>query len=261
MLLIVFLSGFGFLVLLRVFQDALQWCLQRYMPLLVNAVRSFLTSKNRIRAKIVLTFFQIISTYVGSVLDPPWPAAYEAAARKFDIANFNVLSLSAASCAIKVNYAHTLVVKTFGPLLATALIFLYYIISRAVARCQRALSVEKKAPAGLSSEAAKAAATLHTCTSLFLLMTYIVYPSVSLTIFRSGFMLPAARTALVLTARALLSLGKGSLTATLTSLTTKMRGTCAPITPSTVAASATGLWKKSPGSCSSCTLSGSRFCI
>lgn len=42
-------------------------------------------SKYRVKAKILITFFQIVSQYVGGCISPPWPKAYANIARKFDV--------------------------------------------------------------------------------------------------------------------------------------------------------------------------------
>merc|ERR1712185_633042 len=95
-----------------------------YFPFL-NRIQGALR-KYRVKAKIVVTFFQIISQYAGGIIAIPWPPVYERIAGSFDVLNFNVASLATASCAVTTSYYDKLLFMTLAPLALSCLIFAYY---------------------------------------------------------------------------------------------------------------------------------------
>ena len=84
----------------------------------------------RVKAKILLVFFQIVSQYCGGCLNPPWPPLYQQIARKFELVNLNFVSVAAATCSVKPNYGWKLVGMTAGPIMFAMLILLYYLVNR-----------------------------------------------------------------------------------------------------------------------------------
>ena len=133
-------------------------------------------SRYRVKAKIMVTFFQIISRefqypfhpsivrnclspnvllawatalpeYCGGVLNPPWPPAYGAIVRKLGLINLNLVSTAAAMCAVDTNYFWKLFGMTSGPLGLTVLIFFYYVANR----LKISLSADTTDPAGPGS--------------------------------------------------------------------------------------------------------------
>ena len=84
----------------------------------------------RVKAKILLVFFQIVSQYCGGCLNPPWPPLYQQIARKFELVNLNFVSVAAATCSVKPNYGWKLVGMTAGPIMLSMLILLYYVANR-----------------------------------------------------------------------------------------------------------------------------------
>ena len=90
-------------VALVVSAAALAYLARRHIATFFSAYFPFLNRiqgamrKYRVKAKIVVTFFQIISQYAGGIIAIPWPPVYERIAGSFDVLNFNVASLATAS--------------------------------------------------------------------------------------------------------------------------------------------------------------------
>ena len=80
------------------------------------------------KAKILVTFFQIISSYAGGVLTVPWPPLYAKVCKSFGTLNLNVASLASASCAVQTDYFDKLLGMTTGPIALALLIGLYYVV-------------------------------------------------------------------------------------------------------------------------------------
>ena len=93
-------------------------------------------AKLRVKAKIIMTYYQIISQYMGGILSVEWPPVYSKIAKYFDILNLNVVSLASAACVealdadhpiLSVQYYNKLVMTTTMPLFICGFIFLFYV--------------------------------------------------------------------------------------------------------------------------------------
>lgn len=78
------------------------------------------------KGKILITFFQIVSQYVGGCISPPWPPGYAKIARKFDAINLNFVSIAAAACAVKTDWYMKLLFMTMGPIGLICLIWVCF---------------------------------------------------------------------------------------------------------------------------------------
>lgn len=78
------------------------------------------------KGKILITFFQIVSQYVGGCISPPWPPGYAKIARKFDAINLNFVSIAAAACAVKTDWYMKLFFMTMGPIGLICLIWVCF---------------------------------------------------------------------------------------------------------------------------------------
>ena len=110
-------------------------------------------AKLRVKAKIIMTYYQIISQYMGGILSVEWPPMYSKIAKYFDILNLNVVSLASAACVkpsmpiipyYQYSYYNKLVMTTTMPLFICGFIFLFYVVKRTKLMAQMAMSGAKK---------------------------------------------------------------------------------------------------------------------
>jgi hypothetical protein len=118
-------------------------------------------------------FAKIISQYMDGIIDVRWPNVYRLIASKLSFVNLNFVAFFTATCAFKVNFIMTTIGQTMVPIVASFCIWVYCRV-----KCARIKSV---AAVGMKEELARVNAQ---CTSVFLFVTYFVFPSTSCTIFR-----------------------------------------------------------------------------
>ena len=129
--------------------------------------------KYRVKAKVMLTFMQITSQYVGSCLNPPWPSFYAGFARKLGVVNLNFPALAGASCAYKFNFIAYLWISTVLPILMAFLLLLFRTYLMATM------------PTKTKDDRQQRFDVDHLLALAFFALTYMVFPSVSVTIFRT----------------------------------------------------------------------------
>jgi hypothetical protein len=120
----------------------------------------------RVKFKILAAYYQIVTQY-ESVLQIRFPAVFENFARKVSaLANLDALKLGRVSCVVSTDFYTKLVFSTAGPLIITFLIFAAMVVGRAVVK-ERFLRKSIR----------------DSAVELFLAMTFLVFSSVSTTIF------------------------------------------------------------------------------
>ncbi|GMH48997.1 hypothetical protein TrVE_jg8778 [Triparma verrucosa] len=121
----------------------------------------------RTKAKILLSFSQILASFEG-VLEIRFPTIFEEFMRLIlSTLNLDALQLARVDCIVDTNFYTTLVTQTLLPIVISVLIFLFFL----VAKFSNRRSKEKQAYHA------------DTAWSTFLALTYIVFASVSTTIF------------------------------------------------------------------------------
>ena len=84
----------------------------------------------RDHAKVLFTYFQIISQQVGGCISAPWPSGYGAIISKLPLLSFNVPAFSASCVFPRTNFYSTLVFSTAGPIVVIIAILVYYLSRR-----------------------------------------------------------------------------------------------------------------------------------
>jgi hypothetical protein len=124
---------------------------------------------NRMRApvKIVASFYQVTTQY-GTILVVRFPAVFTNFTRAFSsIFNLDFLNIFSVGCVVEMDYHTRLVIQTLLPLIIYVCIFIYYKI--------RSLSAAQE----------KKARMRDNCLTLALAISYLVFASVSTTIFQA----------------------------------------------------------------------------
>jgi hypothetical protein len=120
----------------------------------------------RTKVKILTSFYQIVSQF-ESVLNVRFPKAFEEFGRLVSkFANLDALNLTKVGCLVQTNFYHKLVFSTMGPMCISVAIGLGALVMK-----KRAKDHEHKQ------------AAINGAVSLFLGLTYLVFSSVSTTIF------------------------------------------------------------------------------
>ncbi|GMI30328.1 hypothetical protein TeGR_g14640 [Tetraparma gracilis] len=120
----------------------------------------------RTKVKILTSFYQIVSQF-ESILNVRYPKAFEEFGRLVSkFANLDALNLTKVGCLVQTNFYHKLVLSTMGPLCVSVVIGL------------GALVMKKRAKDHTGTQVAVDGAV-----SLFLGLTYLVFSSVSTTVF------------------------------------------------------------------------------
>ncbi|GMI40537.1 hypothetical protein TeGR_g4102 [Tetraparma gracilis] len=120
----------------------------------------------RTKVKILTSFYQIVSQF-ESVLNVRFPPVFEEFGRLVSkFANLDALNLTKVGCLVQTNFYHKLVLSTMGPLCVSVVIGLGALVMK-----KRAKDHEHKQ------------AAIDGAVSLFLGLTYLVFSSVSTTIF------------------------------------------------------------------------------
>ena len=112
---------------------------------------------------------------MGGAIKVDWPDAYEEGMSKANFVNLNILGMVDTSCLFPpTNFFSKLVGNTVGPIVLSMLIFLYMFVTRA-----RLYAKGGEAAARQSKE------VTSSCMSTFFALTYLVFPSSSLQVFRA----------------------------------------------------------------------------
>jgi hypothetical protein len=120
----------------------------------------------RTKVKILTSFYQIVSQF-ESVLNVRFPPVFEEFGRLVSkFANLDALNLAKVGCLVQTNFYHKLVLSTMGPLCVSIVIGLGALVMK-----KRAKDHEHKQ------------AAIDGAVSLFLGLTYLVFSSVSTTVF------------------------------------------------------------------------------
>ncbi|GMI20673.1 hypothetical protein TeGR_g13516, partial [Tetraparma gracilis] len=123
-------------------------------------------ARARTKVKILTSFYQIVSQF-ESVLNVRFPPVFEEFGRLVSkFANLDALNLAKVGCLVKTNFYHKLVLSTMGPLCVSVVIGLGTLV------------MKKRAKDHAGRQAAVDGAV-----SLFLGLTYLVFSSVSTTVF------------------------------------------------------------------------------
>ncbi|GMH76479.1 hypothetical protein TrLO_g8185 [Triparma laevis f. longispina] len=123
---------------------------------------------NRVKAKgkILTSFYQIVSQY-EHVLQVRFPVVFEQFARwVYSVTNLDALKLVSFGCIYKTDYHFKLLFSTLTPIILSLLIFGYYLIRRSSNRVEN----ERR---------------LNFCMTTFLALTYLIFSSVSTTLFKT----------------------------------------------------------------------------
>ncbi|GMI19452.1 hypothetical protein TrCOL_g8292 [Triparma columacea] len=130
------------------------------------------SSMNQIRtkSKILTSFYQILSGY-ESALQIRFPPVFEKFTRWLSsVANLDALQLVKADCLMETSFYTRLLFSTIAPLLLTLLIFLYMFMARTFTPKEKVLRRKQ---------------IRNNCIEAFLGLTYLVFASVSTTIFET----------------------------------------------------------------------------
>ena len=137
-----------------------------YLYIGINTIKVSL-GQHRDRAKVLFTYFQIVSQQVGGCITVPWPSGYRANIGKLKFLSFSFVPYFNASCLFpRTNFYTTLLTSTAGPIVAIAAIFVVYLVRR-----------ERGASKDNSKLRAQAA-------SYALAVSYLAFPNSSLVAFR-----------------------------------------------------------------------------
>ncbi|GMI00563.1 hypothetical protein TrLO_g8323 [Triparma laevis f. longispina] len=129
--------------------------------------KNSLLNRARTKFKILASFYQIVSQY-EHVLQFRFPPVFEQFGRWVSsVANLDALKLVSFGCIVKTDYHLKLLFLTLTPIILSLLIFFYYRI---------------KLP---RLEGDERFLHLDTCMTLFLALTYLVFASVSTTLFKT----------------------------------------------------------------------------
>ena len=145
--------------------------------------RNSIWNRAKTKGKILVACYQIISQY-ENILDVRYPELFESFGRWVEsVMSLDALKLMAVGCVVPTTFRHTLLLATLGPMAVSACIYLFYMfITRIKLPKQRfhpdpRLDKEKR---GFTARKLKDA-----CYLLFLGLTYLVFNSVSTTIFKT----------------------------------------------------------------------------
>ena len=124
-------------------------------------------NRGRTKAKIMVSFFQIMTSFEG-ILEVRFPPIFEKFSRWISsTVNLDALQLGRADCIMKTNFYSTLLVQTITPLALSVIIFVTFQV------CKNIWGKTKK----------KRAQFRDFASSAFLTVAYVVFASVSTTIF------------------------------------------------------------------------------
>ncbi|GMH95865.1 hypothetical protein TrST_g6296 [Triparma strigata] len=134
-------------------------------------------SRFRTKFKILTSFYQIVSQY-EHVLQIRFPEVFENFGRWVSsLANLDALKLVSFGCLVDTDYHLKLLFSTLTPIIFSLLILLYYLWEAKLKVILR-LSQEPLTPADRTKK-------LDFCMTLFLTLTYLVFASVSTTLFKT----------------------------------------------------------------------------
>jgi hypothetical protein len=119
-----------------------------------------------VQLKITVTFMQVLSQ-IHTVYDIPYPESFVRFVQRMAFINLDLIDVMRVGCVARVDFYGTLFAVTLVPLFLTTLLFL------AARFAQRTMAIDK------------ALAVRNTCTKVFLLLTFIIFPSVSTTVLRA----------------------------------------------------------------------------
>ena len=129
--------------------------------------RSNWFNRGRTKLKILLSFYQIVGQF-ENVLNVRFPPVFEEFTRRISVfANFDALKLINVNCMVPTSFYTKLIVSTLLPILLAILIGLWWFISHNLGRKNKVQKNEQKDKA----------------VTFFLTLTYIVFASVSTTVF------------------------------------------------------------------------------
>ena len=141
------------------------------LGLLIWSASKAMTNKvaaYRDKAKVLFTYFQIVSQQVGGCITVFWPSGYGAIIGKLDLLSLSFVPYFSASCLFpRTSFYTTFLTSTAGPIVVIAAIFLFYLARR-----------KRDASRGNSQLRAKAA-------SYALAVSYVAFPNGSLATFRA----------------------------------------------------------------------------
>ena len=122
----------------------------------------------RDKAKVLFTYFQIVSQQVGGCITVPWPSGYGAIIGKLGFLNLSFVPYFSASCLFpRTNFYTALLTSTAGPIVVVAAILVFYLVRR---------------KRGMSSDNSQLRAK---AVSSALAVPYLAFPSGSLITFRA----------------------------------------------------------------------------
>jgi hypothetical protein len=110
-----------------------------------------------VKLKILITFLQVLSQ-IHTVYEIPYPPAFEVFVQRMAFVNLDLIDVMRVGCVARVDYYGKLFAVTLVPIVLSALLYV-------LACCQQAMR--------------------NTCTKAFLLLTFIIFPSVSTTVLRA----------------------------------------------------------------------------
>eukprot|EP00519_Triparma_laevis_P010158 CAMPEP_0182519262 /NCGR_PEP_ID=MMETSP1321-20130603/45006_1 /TAXON_ID=91990 /ORGANISM="Bolidomonas sp., Strain RCC1657" /LENGTH=877 /DNA_ID=CAMNT_0024727231 /DNA_START=138 /DNA_END=2771 /DNA_ORIENTATION=+ len=133
-------------------------------------------SRFRTKFKILTSFYQIVSQY-EHVLQIRFPEVFENFGRWVSsLANLDALKLVSFGCLVDTDYHLKLLFSTLTPIIFSLLILLYYLWEvklKVILRLSQRLTYEERTK------------KLDFCMTLFLTLTYLVFASVSTTLFKT----------------------------------------------------------------------------
>ena len=119
-----------------------------------------------VQLKIMVTFMQVLSQ-IHTVYDIPYPESFVRFVQRMAFINLDLIDVMRVGCVAQIDFYGKLVAVTLVPIFLTTLLY-------AAARfAQRTMA------------SAKALAVCNTCIKIFLLLTFIIFPSVSTTVLRA----------------------------------------------------------------------------
>jgi hypothetical protein len=119
-----------------------------------------------VQLKIMLSFFQVLSQ-INTVYDIPYPESFVRFLKRLAFINLDLIDVMRVGCVVRVDFYDKLVAETLVPIFFSALLY------AAMRFAQRTMASDK------------ALAVRNTCIEIFLLLTFIVFPSVSTTVLRA----------------------------------------------------------------------------
>jgi hypothetical protein len=110
-----------------------------------------------VKLKILVTFLQVLSQ-IHTVYEIPYPEAFVIFVQRLAFVNLDLIDVMRVGCVARINFYGKLFAVTLVPIALSALLYV-------LARCRQAVR--------------------NTCTKAFLLLTFVIFPSVSTTVLRA----------------------------------------------------------------------------